>query len=158
SVVYGSVLPTPVGQVVINEIMYQPALPAAQFVELHNNSSTITFDLSGWQFNGLAYTFPGGSVIGPNSYLVLAANRAAFAAAYGATVQVFDTFPGMLQTNGETLTLLQPGAITNLTVAKVRYGISAPWATAAAGLGSSLQLVDPHQDNWRAGNWKSTFP
>ena len=26
------------------------------------------------------------------------------------------------------------------------------------GAGSSLQLMDPHQDNWRLGNWKATYP
>ena len=63
---------------------------------------SLTFDLSGWVFKGLSYTFPAGSNFGPNNYLVLAADRAAFAAAYGATIPVFDTFTGTLQTNGET--------------------------------------------------------
>src|SRR5581483_4202135 len=158
NVVYNGVVPSPVGQVVINEIMYQPAFAGAQYVELFNNSTTISFDLSGWQLKGLSYTFPAGSVIGPNAFLVLAANRAAFAAAYGATVPVFDTFGGVLQTNGETLSLLQPGTNGDLVIAKVRYSSSAPWPAGAAGPGSSLQLVDPHQDNWRAGNWKATYP
>jgi hypothetical protein len=158
NVTYNGVLPSPVGQVVINEIMYQPLAAGAPFVELFNNSSTISFDLSGWQFKGLSYTFPMGSMIGTNSFLVLAANRAAFAAAYGATVPVFDTFSGVLQTNGETLTLIQPGTNGDVVVAKVRYGNTAPWPAGAAGPGSSLQLVDPRQDNWRAGNWKATYP
>ena len=29
----------------------------------------------------------------------------------------------------------------------------APWPTNANGTGASLQLIDPLQDNWRAGNW-----
>jgi hypothetical protein len=53
SPVYGGTLPSPVGQMVINEIMYEPALPSAEYVELYNNSTNITLDLSGWQFNGL---------------------------------------------------------------------------------------------------------
>ncbi len=147
-------LPSPVGQVVINEIMYQPALPDAQFVELYNNSSTNTFDLSGWEFRGLGYTFPAGSSIGPNSYLVLAANNAAFAAAYGATKLVYDISPGTLQTDGETLSLVQPGtnAATDVYIDRVRYSSALPWST-TTNLGSSLQLIDPTQDNWRAGNW-----
>ena len=38
NVVYNGVLPSPVGQVVLNEIMYQPAKPNAQYVELYNTS------------------------------------------------------------------------------------------------------------------------
>ena len=101
--VYSGPVPSPVGQVVINEIMYDPAVANAQYVELYNNSTNTTFDLSGWEFHGLGYTFPAGSLIGPNSFLVLAANRADFAAAYGATNPVFDIFDGTLQADGETL-------------------------------------------------------
>ena len=67
-------------------------MPNAQYVELYNNSTNVTYDLSGWQLQGLSYTFPAGSVLPPLGYLVLAANRPAFAAAYGATNPVFDTF------------------------------------------------------------------
>ena len=104
SVTYNGTSPSPAGQVVINEIMYAPATNNAQFVELYNNSTNTTFDLSGWQLQGLSYTFPNGSIIGPTNYLVLAVNGAAFAEAYGATNPVFDTFSGTLSPNGETLT------------------------------------------------------
>jgi len=145
SVVYGGTIPSPVGQVVINEIMYNPAQPDSQYVELYNNSTNITFDLSGWDFHGLSYNFPAGSLIGPNSFVVLAANRAAFAAAYGATKPVLHHFDGGLQTDGETLALVRPGtnSASDLTVAKVGYGSVPAVAAGANGLGSSLQLRDP---------------
>lgn len=146
-------LPSPAGQVVFSEIMYHPALPGAEFVELYNASSAAAFDLSGWSINGLDYTFPMGSLLRTNSYLVLAADREAFAVAYGAAIPVFDTFSGSLQNDGETLTLLQPFSGTNQVVAKLRYEDHAPWPLAADGWGGSLQLIDPRQDNWRAGNW-----
>jgi hypothetical protein len=150
-----SVTPAPVGQVVINEIMCQPQVPGAEFVELYNNSSTVTFDLSGWEFKGISYTFPPGSAIAPRGFLVLAANPSAYAAAYGGHFPPFDTFTGTLQTGGETLSLVQPGGsgTNDLVVAKVRYGSAAPWPPAAGTNGSSLQLIDPRQDNWRPGNW-----
>ncbi|HEV7927356.1 MAG TPA: lamin tail domain-containing protein, partial [Verrucomicrobiae bacterium] len=81
SVIYSGTIPSPIGQVAINEIMWNPAVPKAQYVELFNNSSNVTYDLSGWQFQGLSYTFPSGSLLPPLDYLVLAANRPAFAAA-----------------------------------------------------------------------------
>src|SRR5204862_1562916 len=96
---------------------------------------------------------PAGSLLLPNRFLVLAANRAAFAAAYGATNLVFDTFGGTLQGNGETLSLVKPdsNSASGLTVANVRYSSALPWP--ATSNGSSLQLTDPRQDNWREGNW-----
>ena len=152
SVTYNGTNASPVGQVVINEIMYNPVVAEAQFVELYNNSTNMTFDLSGWQLQGSAYTFPNGSILAPTNYLVLAANGAAFAGAYGATNPVFDIFSGTLPANG-TLVL---NTSSNVTVAEVEYENQLPWPTNANGTGASLQLIDPYQDNWRVGNWSST--
>lgn len=154
NVLYAGTNPSPVGQVVINEIMYNPVVPGSQFVELYNNSTNTSFDLSGWQLSSLAYTFPDGSVLGPTNYLVLAANNAAFAGAYGATNPVFDIFSGPLSPAGELLTL---ATASNAPVAQVEYENVLPWPTNANGGGASLQLRDAHQDNWRVGNW-STAP
>ncbi|HEY5911572.1 MAG TPA: lamin tail domain-containing protein [Verrucomicrobiae bacterium] len=153
--VFSGTVPSPAGQVVFNEICYQPPLPGAQYVELFNKSTTATYDLSNWRLQGLAYTFPPGAAIGPQSYLVLAANAAAFSAAYGVSTPLFDTFGGVLQTDGETLTLIKPGTNTqaDLVVDKIRYGSAAPWPAAANTPGTSLQLVDLAQDTWRVGNW-----
>ena len=149
SVAYSGTNSSPVGQVVINEIMYAPAVNNAQFVELYNNSTNMTFDLSGWQVQALSYTFPNGSIIAPNNCLVLAENGAAFAEAYGATNPVFDIFRGTLPASG----ILALNTSSNVTVAEVEYENQLPWPMNANGTGGSLQLIDPHQDNWRAGNW-----
>jgi hypothetical protein len=160
AVSYNGTALSPVGQVVINEIMYHPVVPEAQYVELKNNSANITFDLSGWQIPELSYTFPPGSLIGQGKFLVLAANRAAFINAYGITIPFFDTFSSPPPLQGGTLTLVQPGSdgSGDIVVAQVRYETGAPWPPAADGLGSSLQLVDPLQDNWRVANWAAPFP
>jgi CotH kinase protein/Lamin Tail Domain/Carbohydrate binding domain len=152
NVIYNGTNASPVGKIVINEIMYDPIVPNAQFVELYNNSANQTFDLSGWQLQGLSYTFPNGSIIGPTNYLVLAQNGAAFAGTYGATKPVFDTFDGTLQP-GQILSLVQPegNGTNNLVVTEVQYDSVPPWPTNVSG--SSLQLIDPAQDNWRVGNW-----
>ena len=154
SVVYTGPNASPMGQVVINEIMYNPVVADAQFVELYNNSTNLTFDLSGWQLQGSAYTFPNGSIIGPTNFLVLAANGAAFAGAYGATNPVFDIFSSTLPASG----ILALNNSSDATVAEVKYENQLPWPTNADGTGASLQLIDPHQDNWRAGNWAAVLP
>lgn len=149
------------GAVVFNEIMYQPLVPGAEYVELINRSATTAFDLSGWQAKGLDYTFPPGSLLPPLGFLVLAKDRVAFSSAYGPSVPVFDIYGGNLQANGEVLELVRPAASSNevdVVVDKVRYGSLPPWPAAAFGTGSSLQLIDSAQDNSRPGNWFSTYP
>ena len=154
AVAFSGTLPSPARQVVFNEIMCRPAVSGAEYIELFNASSITGFDLSGWQIPELAYTFPSGSVLNPGGLLVLAANRAAYAAAYGATVPLFDTFSGTLDPQSGLLTLLSS---TNLAggsvITRIRYASSVPWPAAGGQTGTSLQLIDPHQDNWRVGNW-----
>jgi hypothetical protein len=110
--------------------------------------------LSGWQLQGLSYTFPPGSLLPPLGFLVLAANAPAFAAAYGATNLVFDTFNATLSP-GQLLSLEQPSGGSNLIVAQVQFDDVLPWPTNANNPGVSLQLIDSHQDNWRVGNWSA---
>jgi hypothetical protein len=153
---YTGATPDPAGAIVINEIMYNPSIPDAAFLELFNTSSTFSFDLSGWRINGLDYTFPPGSIITNRQYLVLAGNIPAYFAAYGTNATVpFAQFNGNLQNDGETLTLLRPGAAPGQEIAvdKVRYEGQLPWITTPNGSGPSLQLIDPAQDHSRVGNW-----
>ena len=155
--------PNPANFIVFNEIMYNPApnTPNAEYVELYNTHTNFTFGIGGWRINGLDYTFPPGSFFPPRSYLVLVKDRVAFNVSYGASIALFDQYPGSLQGNGETLTLIKPAATTNeldLVIDKVRFESKAPWNTNANNSGSSLQLIDPNQDNHRAGNWASAGP
>jgi hypothetical protein len=151
---YSGTIPSPVRQVAINEIMWNPSVSNAQYVELFNNSSNVTYDLSGWQLQGLSYTFPSGALLPPLGFLVLAENVPAFAAAYGATNLVFDTFDGALSP-GQLLSLLQPSGASNVVVAQVQFDDVLPWPANASIPGVSLQLIDSHQDNWREGNWST---
>ena len=38
--------------IVINEIMYNPVVSGAGYVEIYNRSTNYAFDLSGWKLNG----------------------------------------------------------------------------------------------------------
>lgn len=151
---------SPVGNVVINEIMFNAPVPDAEYVELFNRSTSTAFDLSGWNFNGIDFTFPAGTVLQPQSYLVLAKSSVVFAANYGAKIPVFGTFDGNLQSGGETLSLIKPGPVPaqDVVVDRVRYEATAPWPTTLlTEPGVSLQLRDAAQDNSRVGNWSATF-
>src|SRR5207249_4253298 len=88
----------------------------------------------------------------------LAKNRTALISAFSSSntvLQVFGEFPGNLDPDGETLTLIKPGATSaqDLIVSKVRYEPNAPWPASANGLGAALQLIDPSQDPARVANW-----
>jgi hypothetical protein len=151
---YTGPVPDPEGSVVINEIMFDPPVDQTSFVELFN-TQTYAFDLSGWRVNGLSYTFPAGAVLPSRSYMVLTKNRSEYAKLYGATRSVFGQFDGALDNDGETLSLFRPGAQPGqeILVDKVKYEARAPWPLSASGNGSSLQLIDPGQDNARVSNW-----
>lgn len=144
----------PRGAIVFTEIMYNPVIPNASFVELQNISNS-SFDLSGWRINGLDYDFPRGSILAAGQLMVLVKNRPAFARAYTNSIAVFDEFDGNLDLDGETLTLFIPGGTPaqDIIVDRVRYEPGAPWPSAANGGGASLQLIDSDEDNSRVSNW-----
>ena len=145
----------PQDKIVINEIMYNPALPDASFVEIFNSSVSNAFDLSNWRFNGVDFDFPFGYVLEPGAYSVVVKDKFAFADAYGINLPLAGEFGGNLDNGGETLTLVKPGATPALDqiIDQVTYDDDLPWPVAADGSGPSLQLIDPAQDNNRSANW-----
>lgn len=151
---YSGEAPAPENHLIITEILYDPLVPDAEFVEIHNTSATASFDLSGWRLNGVDYLFPPGSIITNGQFLVLAKNRKAFSAAYGFNLPVYDEYDGALDDGGETLTLLRPGLAPGdeIVVDRVSYDDNLPWPQ-IRGTGFSLQVVDENQDNSRVGNW-----
>lgn len=146
---------SPEASLVLNEIQYHPAVSGAGFVELHNRSRDTAFDLSGWSVSGTGLTFPPGTFIAPQEFLVVAADRDAFAEAYGIEPLVAGVFPGRLSNTGETLALRRPVSASGdeAVVDQVTYDSRPPWPTAADGTGASLQLRDPSQDPRHPGNW-----
>jgi len=141
--------------VIINEIMYNPAVPDTGFVEIYNSARNTAYDLSGYQLKGADFVFPTGSVIPPGGFLVVAGNATAFGDQYGYTIPLAGAYSGQLQNNGETLSLVttDPTGTNEVTIAAVRYSDLPPWPSLADGTGASLQLIDPAQDASRVGNW-----
>ncbi len=146
---------SPEGRVVINEIMYNPKVPDAEFVELFNTSASSSFDLSGWRINGVGYTFPSGTLIDPRGFRVVTKDVAALITAYGSNVPPSGLFDGQLDDGGETLSLVRPGMTPagDTVINAVTFDDEAPWPASADGGGYSLQLIDANQDNTRVANW-----
>ncbi|HEY3324108.1 MAG TPA: lamin tail domain-containing protein [Planctomycetota bacterium] len=164
-----------VGPVVINEMMYFPAAGSDEFVELRNitSASVKLYDpdhpANTWRLSGTGFVFPEMISISAGALAIISPlDPAAFRAKYAIPddVQVFGPYSGNLQDNGELIELQKPGKqdvdpvtkqiiVPYITVDAVRYNDKAPWPTAAAGGGYSLERIAADQYgndpiNWRA--------
>ncbi len=143
----------------ITEIMYHPpgttnyAEDAFEFIELKNVAST-NLELSGVHFtNGVNFTFPVATFVGPGQFIVLVSNPAAFASKYPG-VRWDGVYTTNFSNSGETVTLAH---VTGTPIFSMDYGTRPPWPSAADGTGFSLVPVNPNLNpdpnnaiNWRA--------
>jgi len=155
------------GPLVINEIMYHPALGYDEFVELYNLSSTnvalydVARPTNGWKLNGLGYTFSNNVSLGPGQYLLLVnIEPAAFRSKYGIApaTQVLGPYAGTLQDSGENLRLQRPdepdtNGVPYIVTDAVRYNDKLPWPPGADGDGPSLQRRAPAAYGNEPTNW-----
>ncbi|HEX2749677.1 MAG TPA: lamin tail domain-containing protein [Verrucomicrobiales bacterium] len=119
---------------VINELMYHPLSslgspedPGREWIEIFNPDASAV-DISGWQFSkGVGYTFPAGTSIPANGYLVVAAELTKFAAdhpAYGGLLR--GPWTGTLASGGEKVQLVNAAGAT---IDDVTYADEGGWAT-----------------------------
>ncbi|MDA7881870.1 lamin tail domain-containing protein [Akkermansiaceae bacterium] len=131
--------------IVINEIMFDAPSDHlnGEFIELYNRSSD-AINLTGWKFTqGIGFDFPDGTVIGGNSYLVIAADSDCLLAAHGA-INVIGNWSGTLRDSGELIRLVD----NNGNMAdEVDYLPGGDWPNLADGDGSSMELRHPDMDN-----------
>ncbi len=147
------VSPAADSDVVINEIHFHPGhvCEYEEFIELYNRGDQAV-DLSNWFFaEGVVFTFPEGTIMLPGAYLVLAWDPDALAAAYGLSANDVFKYEGRLSNNGEDIVLFNALAEQ---VDRVRYDDRFPWPISSDGTGPSLELINPDQDNDKAGNWR----
>jgi hypothetical protein len=157
NITYNGIVEQPEGNVMINEIMYRPALPGGSYIELYNGSPTTSFDLGNWRIDGADFAFDPGTIISPGAYLIVAEDRAIYPMLYGNAIPLAGVFNGELKPAGETLELLAPNAAsTNFSIVdQVSYADELPWPAIPEAAGASLQLIDPSQDNSRVVNWRA---
>jgi VCBS repeat-containing protein len=158
--------------IVINEIMHHPGTesPLEEFIELHN-TATFPIDLTGWRISkGVDFTFPN-VTIPASGYIVVAADLAAFEAAYGTLPNVVGPWVGQLSNSGELIRLRDDLDVQGDEVeysdqgdwaqrVRLRTGGENGWDWFAAhdGNGSSLELINPAVSNKNGQNWASSAP
>ena len=136
-------------QITITEIMYNPSAgDDGEYLELYNPNDQAV-DLSGWQLDGIDFTFPQGSVLAAHSYGVIVRNDAIFSAA-NPGVLVLGQFNGGLSNSGETLRLL---STDQTVISGVTYSVDGQWPRSANGGGYSLNLARLSGDEMMAGCW-----
>lgn len=134
---------------VISEIMYNPpeSTDSLEYIEIFNKGSE-SIDLTNFYFSkGIEFVFPQQS-IPAGGFVVVCQNAEAISNTFG--IQALQWTSGSLNNLGEPLVLNDKYGII---VDSITYGISPPWDTLAAGLGSSLVLCDPFLDNQNPANW-----
>jgi len=156
------------GPIIINEIMYHPAVNGIEYIELANISSNTVplFDAQNptnrWKINGAGFVFPENVWLAPGGMLlVVATNPPDFRTAFAVdeNVQIFGPFTGNLQNDGETLSIYKPvasdtnGAVYFNVIDEVRYNDMAPWPIAADGTGFSLHRINPNIFGSEPTNW-----
>lgn len=137
-------------RLLIDELMYHPPDPTAEFLELVNLGPGPA-DLSGAAFDGIDYLFPPGSRLAAGERLVLVADPEAFLRHHPG-VRIGGVYGGRLANEGETLVLHGP---LGHPLARLRYDDEGFWPLAPDGQGFSLVRAGPGGDpddpeGWRA--------
>jgi hypothetical protein len=150
-------------EVVINEVMYHhPPIfrsqetpfteNGEQWIELYNTSDR-AINLSGWRLDGeVSFLIPGGTVLGPDSYVVIANNAVALRLKYPG-ITVLGHFVGRLSHHSARIVLRDAAGNP---ADEVRYYNSHPWPAYANGGGSTLELRDPRSDNNSPESWSAS--
>jgi len=140
--------------IIINEIMYHPITEkdSDEYLELYNRGPN-TVDLLGWRLSkAISFTFGEHTVMEPGDYLVIAKDPGNIEKKYGIT-GVLGPYEGVLANDGESIRLRDQ---YDNVVDVVRYYDGGTWPDAADGEGSSLELIDPRDDNNVAAAWAAS--
>lgn len=110
-----------------------------EFIELYN-SNPWPEDISGFLLTGdIGFYFPPGTVLAPESFVVVTSDRTAFATAYG--VFLTNAWSNSELGNEDGTVRLRNRA--GDTLLEVNYGSKPPWPSLADGKGYSLVLTRP---------------
>jgi hypothetical protein len=143
---------------VINEINYNSSssFDTEDWIELYNPvEENIT--LANWKIRdnnaANAFTFPAGSEIQGNSYLVICRDTLAFNSLHLNVENVYGNLDFGLSSDGDMVLLFD--ADGNL-IDSVVFESSGEWTPLPDGNGPTLSLINPQFDNTLAVNWKAS--
>lgn len=142
----------------VTELMYHASIGSNfDYIELQNIGQT-TLNLNGVHFSkGIDFTFPE-MVLEAGQYVVVAANLAAFQAAYGKNINVAGEYSGSLSNGGEEIVLSIP---LPMELAILRFDYSDSWYATTDGGGDSLVIKDAFAPPaaWdKEENWQPATP
>lgn len=141
------------GDVIINELMYNPATGDQndEYIELFNTTGS-PIDISSWSFSaGITCVFPPGTTIGANDYVIVSPYIFLTLATYGVTNSCNYISTGTnLSNGGETVTLVDDSA---QVINSVTYDDISPWPASPDGTGPSLELKATGLDNSLPASW-----
>jgi len=122
----------------ISELMYHPADPNAEFIELTNiGSERINLNLVRFS-DGIEFTFPS-LELAPGGCCLVVQDTVAFQAKYGTNLPIAGRYRGSLNNAGERIELLDAvGAVIH------DFRFEDSWFGNTDGQGFSLTVKDPH--------------
>lgn len=125
------------GPVILNEIMYHPALnEEAEYIEIRNTSPD-EVSIGGWGLLGVNARFSASEMLGGHKLGLVAGNRSAVLESYGISDNLItDTYRGRLRNSGEPIGLLDN---YDVAVDWIELSDSSPWPVTADGLGASVE-------------------
>jgi len=144
--------------VVINEINYNSiaTFETEDWLEFYNSTQSV-LDISGWQFKDSedihVFTFPAGTILPADGYIVLCRDTSAFIPFFPAVTNYLGNMDFGLTSDGELVRLYnsQGALIDSLT-----FGVTAPWPTQPNGNGPTLALKNPFLDNSLPESWAAS--
>lgn len=139
--------------IVIHEIHYndEDKNQPTEFIELYNAGHN-EVDLSAWQFtDGVQFTFPAGTTLSPQRYLVIAASPTDVLSKFGVTA--LGPWTGKLSNLGEKIILRNA---SGNVVDEVDYQVGFPWPTVGDAPYNSIELVGAEFDNDLGSSWRSS--
>jgi hypothetical protein len=144
--------------IVINEINYNSSdlFNAGDWIELYNRSSQ-SIDIGGWVISDSdpahAFSFPTGTILGADQYLVLIEDSSLFTASFPAVKNIIGKMDFGLSGGGELIKLMDE---ESQVIDSLVYDDQAPWPIEADGSGATLELADPVSDNTLGESWKAS--
>ena len=153
------------GEIVINEILFDPIAPGVDYIELYNTSDK-TFDLSKLLLGMIKESFPnpadttlkevsaGSRLFLPRSYVLLSANSQIVGEQYHCPTDNFIEMPSFpnFPNNGATVTLIGKNGVV---IDQMRYSEKMHYPLFKITKGVALERVSFEAPSYQTDNWHS---